>query len=282
LATAAGVAIVILAVVETVNALVAPALAPTPEDWEAAAEKVRQGFRKGDLIVAAPDFADQEMRRVLGDLVPVEVAGRMDAARFGRVWEISQRGATSHEAEGRIVATHEAGGLTVRLVERAASTVTFDFVAGWTQAVVTRRQGRTDTACPRAGDRFQCPDLAHNFVMPAVLEIGNTLRHALYVQPVAGATVVVEFPAVAMGRELAVASGLHHVWFRKAGEGTVKLAVWIDGKPVGTRVAGNRTGWHLDKLDTSGWAGRTATVRFEVTSAEPFGRHFGFAAEARN
>jgi hypothetical protein len=83
--------VAVLAVVETVTATVAPALAPKDADWAAAAAEVRAGFRPGDLIVAAPDWADPIMRLHLGDLVPVPVAGRMDDARFGRVCAGSAR-----------------------------------------------------------------------------------------------------------------------------------------------------------------------------------------------
>jgi hypothetical protein len=35
---------------------------------------------------------------MVGDLIPVEVAGRMDDERFERVWEISQRGARAERS----------------------------------------------------------------------------------------------------------------------------------------------------------------------------------------
>ena len=56
------------------------------------------GFRAGDLVVAAPSWADAILRVHLGDLIPAEVAGRLDDERFGRVWEVSQRGARAEEA----------------------------------------------------------------------------------------------------------------------------------------------------------------------------------------
>src|SRR5206468_7625901 len=82
--------VALLAILETVAALVAPARAPTEGDWAAAALAVRQGFRPGDLIVAAPLWADPILRVHLGDLIPPAVAARMDDARYPRVWEISQ------------------------------------------------------------------------------------------------------------------------------------------------------------------------------------------------
>jgi hypothetical protein len=108
------------------------------------------------------------------------------------------------------------------------------------------------------------------------------MRNALYAQPVGGAAVVLEYPQVTLGRELAVGAGLHHVWLRKGGEGKVRLRVLVDGHEVGRTEASNRTGWRVDRFDTAAFAGRPGTVRFEITSDKPYSRHFGFAAEARS
>jgi hypothetical protein len=59
---------------------------PGDAAWHAAAERVRAGFRRGDLIVFAPAWVDPVGRMHLGDLIPIEAAARMDAARYGRIW----------------------------------------------------------------------------------------------------------------------------------------------------------------------------------------------------
>jgi hypothetical protein len=279
--------VVLLAAVEAASAVIAPFRAPRDEDWRAAAAAVRAGFRPGDLVVAAPAWADQVMRLHLGDLVPVKVAARLDAARYGRIWEISQRGATADDvrggAGGAVAHRSRHGALTLRRWEREPAAVTFDFFDQWAAARVARVDaGRGEIACERGGDRFQCPNIGFNFVQPQLLEIGTTMRNALYAQPVEGATVVMEWAAVPLGRELAVGSGLHHVWLRKGGEGTVELRVLVGGGEVGRTRASNRSGWRVDRFDTSAFTGRTAPVRFEISSAQPFSRHFGFTAEARN
>ena len=110
-----GVAVCLLALVETANALLAPSRAPSDADWTSAAAKIRSEFRSGDLVVTAPAWADPVMRLKLGDLVPQNVAGRMDAARYGRIWEISQRGARAPETGGGNLADRARfGRLTVR------------------------------------------------------------------------------------------------------------------------------------------------------------------------
>jgi hypothetical protein len=276
-------AVLVLALVETATAIISPLRTPSDGDWQAAAREVRAGFRPGDLIVAAPDWADQVMRLHLGDLVPIKVAARLDDARYGRVWELSQRGGRAAEGRGTVAQTSRHGGLTLRRYDRTPAAITFDFFDQWTRARVARAEpGRGERDCPRVEDRFQCPDLGFNFVKPGLLEVGTTMRNALYAQPVGGATVVMEWTQVPLGRELAVGSGLHHVWLRKYGEGTVKLRVLVDGREVGRTEASNRSGWRLDRFDTATAAGQPATVRFEITSDKPFSRHFGFTAESRS
>jgi hypothetical protein len=280
LAVAAAVAV--LAVVETSVALVAPSRAPTEADWEAAAREVRADFRPGDLVVAAPAWADPIMRVHLGDLVPVEVAARFDDARFGRVWEVGQRGAHAPEAKGSVALERRFGALTLRRVERPAATVLYDFQQRWTDARVVRSgQGRPDTPCPWANDRFQCPDIGFNFVRLQTLEVDFGLHRALLVQPVGGAEVVVEYPAVPLGRALVVATGMHDVWARKAGDGAVDLRVFVDGAPAAAITTKNDSGWLVTRVDTAAHAGKTVAVRFVVTSLAPYQRQFALAAEAR-
>jgi hypothetical protein len=284
LALAVAGAIVLLALYETANALIAPLRAPRDADWVAAAAEVRGGFQPGDLIVAAPAWADQVMRLHLGDLVPVKVAARLDAARYGRIWEIGQRGARAADTSGaRVAAESRHGALTLRRWERPAARVSYDFLEHWRDAKVERVEaGRGEINCDRQPDRFQCPFIDFNYVKLDLLEMGTTMRNALTAQPVGGAIVVVEWAGVPLGKELAVGTGLHHVWLRKYGDGTVNLRVLVDGKEVGRSEASNRSGWRVDRFDTSAFAGHPGTVRFEITSARPFSRHFGFAAEARS
>jgi len=276
-------AVSLLALVETASAIVAPYRAPTDQDWRAAAAQVRAGFRPGDLIVAAPAWADPILRVYLGDLIPAEVAGRMDDERFERVWEISQRGATSEAAAGGTVAEKSRfGALTVRRVQRPAAAVRYDFVARWTDAHASRRgAGGASVDCPRLNDRLQCPDVAYNTVRRQLVEVDTRLRMALLAPPVTQGTVVIEYPHVPLGRSLVVATGLHNVWLRKEASGPVDLRVVIDGVFDGTFTTRNDDGWALHRIDTTARAGQVAAVRFEIMSPAPHARQFALAAEAR-
>jgi hypothetical protein len=282
LSVVVAVAIVLLALVETVNAFVAPFRAPSEKDWAAAGASVRAGFRPGDLIVAAPAWADPIMRQQLGDLVPLPVAGRMDAARYARVWEISQRGARAADTAGaRVVESFRHGALTVKRWEKPVVKVTFDFLAEWQRAEVSiLTPDHVEVPCGAAQDRFQC--LGGATLKPELLEIDTTLRNGLAVDPAERSTLAMEFAEVPLGRELAVAAGLHSVWLRKLGDGKVRLRVLVDGRELGATEATSGSGWGLRTFDTTALAGKTGKVRFEITTDKSSARHFGFAAEARN
>jgi hypothetical protein len=275
--------VLLLALVETASAIVAPYRAPKDDDWRAAAREIRAGFRPGDLIVAAPAWADSILRVHLGDLIPVEVAGRLDDERFERVWEVSQRGARAPAAaRGTVADERRFGALTLRRIERPAEKVSFDFVARWSDAHVSRR-GADGAAvdCPLAADRLQCPGIGYNYVRRQIVEVDTRLRVGLLAQPVPDAAVVIEYPAVPLGRSLVVATGLSNVWMRKEARGTVDVRVFVGGADAGSFTTGNEDGWALRRLDTSARAGQVAAVRFEITSPAPYARHFALAAEAR-
>ncbi len=271
-----------LALVETAIALLAPSRAPSDGDWQAVSAAVRAQFQPGDLIVAAPEWSDVVMRQHLGDLIPIATAGRLDSAPFARVWEVSQRGAFSGEA-GTVASQQRFGALTLRRLERPPATVTYDFVGRWPDANVQRVQQATGAAvpCEKATDRIQCPDVSWNFVRRQTAEVDTHLHQALLAQPVGGAAVVLEYPAVPLGREITLGTGLHDVWARKAARGPVDLQVFVDGQPNWKVTTRNESGWLITHIDTRALRGKVVAVRFEITSPAPYQRQFVFAAEAR-
>ena len=274
--------ILLLALVETVNAVVAPSRAPSEKDWVAAAAKVRAGFRLGDLIVAAPAWADPLMRAQLGDLVPVEVAGRMDAARYARIWEISQRGARATDTTGATAAeSSRYGALTVKRWEKQPAKMTYDFVAEWRKASVSIvNADGTEVPCTMAANRWQC--MGGAWVGPELLEIDTTLRNGLGIEPIEGKRLVLEFSDVESASELVVGTGLHNVWLRKSGEGKVRTRVLADDHEMNTIETTSSSGWSLHRFGTSAAAGKSTKWRFEITVDNAHARHLGFAAEARN
>ena len=275
-------ALVLLALVETAQALIAPWRAPRGADWTAAADHIRAGFQTGDLIVAAPAWADPVMRMHLGDLLPVPIAGRMDDARFGRVWVVSQRGAHAPEERGRGRASEQRfGALTVQRFENHPVEITYDFLEHWQEAYVTvwNPADRSATPCPWQADAFACPAFGTR-VKRQLVEVDQSIRRAILAPAVLGAIVAVEFPSVTLGRELAVAAGLHDTWARKS-PGSVYLEVWIAGQLARGAIVGNRSGWSTLHIDTSERYAQTVPVRFQISSPQPAQRFLAFAAEAR-
>jgi hypothetical protein len=160
--------------------------------------------------------------------------------------------------------------------------VTYDFLEHLTEARVTRRMpGMPDVTCPWEADRFQCPNVGFNFVRLQTVEVAQKLHRALLAQPVGGAEVVIEFPAVPLGRELVVGSGLHDTWARKAANGEVDLRVVVAGTPQAAVRTTNTSGWQVTRIDTAAHEGRTVPVQFVITSPAPYQRMFAVAAEAR-
>ncbi len=212
------------------------------------------------------------------------VAGRLDDDRFGRVWEVSQRGARASAATpGTPVLERRFGALTVRRIERPAAVVSYDFVARWADARVTRVSAAGTSPCRNLGDRVQCPDLAAPSVRPQIAEVDTRLRQALVAQATPGGTVVLEYPAVRLGRAIELGTGLHNVWFRKQAQDPVDLRVVVGGgadATVATVRTVNEDGWKRTRIDTTARAGQTVPVRFEVIA--PAGaRTFAVAAEVR-
>jgi hypothetical protein len=108
---------------------------PADEDWARAAAHVRERHAPDELIVFAPAWLDPVGRLHLGDRIPIEMAARMDAARYRAIWELSARRARAPETRG-LVPSHEVrfGGVRVRRYEQEPAEVVTDFVDAFAAA----------------------------------------------------------------------------------------------------------------------------------------------------
>lgn len=248
-------AILVLAVWEVFATLAVPARVATDADWAAAEAEVRAGFQAGDLIVFAPRWVDPVGRLHLGDLLPVEVAGRMDAARFARIWEVSIRGARAADTRGaRVTSSRSHGGVQVRLLQQTPARVRTDFVAAFAAA---RGEG--------AG------------ASPILEEVGFQPHRCIRIEPPAGGNGKLTWPAADLGSKLVGHVGLADVFTRRDIRGPGKLELLIGGKPVATTVVGVDSGWvRFEVATTPG----PAEVTF-IASAQDPRRLICFAAEAR-
>jgi hypothetical protein len=269
----------VLATWESARALVAPARVVPAADWDAAADEVRAELKPGDLIVFAPRWADQVGRAHLGDVIPVDMAGRADADRYARVWEVSIRGARADETRGatRVRETRH-GRVTVALYQKPAVEIVHDFTAALAEArVVSRARGGTDEQpCFADGaGGFRC---GSTVIERRTLEVDYRPRRGV-LAPVVGARVVaIEFADVTLGGKLVGYTGMHDFNSRKHADGPVDFRVEIDGRErLGVRHK-NDDGWRRFEVDTEPGKHRVA---FLISAPDPSWRTFGFHAEAR-
>jgi hypothetical protein len=228
-----------------------------PDDaaWDAAATLVRAKYQPGDLIVFAPDWIDPVGRLHLGDLISPDVAARMDAARYGRIWELSIRGAHAPDVAGLApVTAAEIEGVTIRGYERAPAIVVSDVASQLASA-------QSDGAHPTL-------ELA---------EVGFAPHRCVQVTPTPGKPTRVTFHQLQLGTTLVGYAGLADVFTRRDIRAPGELAVEIAGKPVATVRLGVDDGWVRFEAPTTPGAGDVVFV----ASADAAQRQICFAAEAR-
>lgn len=228
---------------------------PGEAAWHAAAERVRAGYRPGDLIVFAPGWVDPVGRSQLGDLIPLEVAARMDAARYGRIWELAIRGARSPDTAGLEPAqAEEHGGVVVRRYERAPAIVVGDILARLGAAT-------TDGARPTL-------ELA---------EVGFAPHRCLQISPAPGKPVRITFPRLLLGKELVGYVGIADVFTRRDVRSPGQIEVELAGQIIASAIAGVDDGWVRFAAATPPGV---ADITFVVRATDP-DRRICFAAEAR-
>jgi hypothetical protein len=191
----------------------------------------------------------------LGDLIDVDMAGRMDAARYGRIWEVAIRGARSVDTRGLAAqASEDRGGVVVRRYDRAPAIVVTDIVA---QAAAAQTDGVAPTV--------------------ELSEVGFAPHRCLQVIPQPGQATRITFSQLLLGTELVGYVGLADVFTRQDNRAPGHLDVELSGAIVASVTAGVDDGW---ARFAAGTRPGPADVTF-VVHAEASDRHICFAAEAR-
>lgn len=231
------------------------AAVPGDHLWKKAAEVVRAGYQPGDLIVFAPAWVDPTGRMHLGDLISIDAASRMDAAKYGRIWEVSIRGATSPEVAGTTPAfANQIDSITVRRFDRTPAVVLADV-------------------------RDALPTVKSDGARPTLelAEVGFTPRRCLQITPAPNRPARITFPGLTLGTQLVGYVGLADVFTRRDIRAPGTLAVEIAGKVVATTTVGVDDGWVRFAAPTT--PGPT-DVTFIASASAPQ-RLICFAAEAR-
>jgi hypothetical protein len=196
-----------IAIWEIVATKRAPAGVPDDGAWRAAAQVVREGYKPGDLIVFAPDWADPIGRMHLGDLIAIDDAARMDDAKYGRIWELSIRGA---HRDDKPAFERAVDGVLVRRYERTPAVVLADVRA------LPPKQGAAQLT---------------------LQEVGFAPHRCLQVTAPARVTF-----AVPAGKLVGYA-GIADVFTRRAPRDPAQIAVEVGGKVLASIVAGVDDGW---------------------------------------
>jgi hypothetical protein len=248
--------LVVVACWETCATPRSAAAVPGDKAWAKAAQLVRAGYQPGDLVVFAPEWIDPVGRLHLGDLIPIDMAARMDAARYARIWELSIRGEHSPDTRGLAAASHQnVSDIDVRLYTRTPATIVSD----------------VRDALPTA--RVEGP------ARPTLelTEVGFAPHRCIQVIPPARSSVRITFPQLQLGTELVGYAGLADIFTRRSPRGPGKLEVEIDGQIVASIAPGVDDGWVRFAAPTTPGP---RDVTFIVSAKDP-NRLICFAAEAR-
>jgi hypothetical protein len=232
---------------------------PGDAAWHAAAERVRAGYRPGDLIVFAPAWIDPVGRMQLGDLISLDAAARMDAARYGRIWELAIRGARSPDTAGLAPVWAQDngdgdGGVAVRFYERTPAIVVGDVLDRLATAITSGARPTLELA-----------------------EVGFAPHRCLQVSPAPGVPLRIAFPGFPLGRELVGYVGIADVFTRRDVRSPGRLDVEFAGKIIASAEPGVDDGWVRFAAATPPGPG---DVTF-IARATDAGRRICFAAEAR-
>ncbi len=229
---------------------------PDDDAWERAAQLVRAQHRPGDLVVFAPRWVDPVGRLHLGDLISLDDAGRMDADKYARIWELSIRGAHAAEVAQLAPAFEQTGDVTVRRYDQTPVHVVADVRAHVAEAT------------PR------------NTASAAFVEVGFEPHDCIVVTARPNIATRVTFPDLPLGHTLVGYVGIPDVFERRDYRDPGTLAVEIAGATVATATAGVDDGWVRFVAPTQPGS---ADVTFVATATGRADQHrrLCFAAEAR-
>jgi hypothetical protein len=260
----AGVPAVALAVVSVwagFRTLSSSSNVPGDDAWHQAAAFVRNKFHPGDLIVFAPTWVDPVGRLHLGDLISLDAVGRLDAARYATIWQVSIRGSGSDDVTAATeIDRRDFEGVTVTHFEQTPAKVVADATSLFATAKTTGSIARGPTV-----------ELA---------EVGFTPRRCIQLVPQANGSARMTFPSMPIGTSIVAGVGLADIFTRREVRDPGKLEIEIAGVVVASKQFGVDDGWVKLTAATSPGVADVTFIASAIGS-QSRDRLICFAAEAR-
>lgn len=274
--------------------------APDIAKWEAARAPLAALRKHGELIVAAPEWADPMARRAFGNtLMPVENEARPDESAYPRAIEVSILGARSPLLAGwRTVAEQSAGRIHFRVLENPApAKLLYSFIdhvdpdslsaSAGSRPCTWNAHARVETGglfgpATFPSHRFECAAGPSTFVGVTVIDDQDYRpRRCVWAAPPLGGPLTLHYKDVPIGKLIRGYAG--DSWFLyRDGLGTpVDMQVRIGGDVIGTVVHQDQDGWKRFELPTGSHAGKREDVELVIKGEDAGQRHFCFYADSR-
>jgi hypothetical protein len=276
---------------------------PDEGEWSTARAAVEARRREGDLVVAAPRWAEPHARRAFGEaLMPTRDVARPDEAGYARAVEVAAAGARDGAFAGwGLLEARAEGRLTVRLWQNPspehyvydlvdeveAGRVEVSWVLG-DGVSIDCAYGEAPTSAvfgqpARAGWRYACVGLPTYSVGVTVIDDleGRPRRCVLVPPPPAPfREVVVRARQVPAAAAVVGHLGLPYLHEREGGGAPLLVAVRAGDEALGTLAHRDGEGWARFELSPAGRFGE-AGLSFHVSGAGAEGRPLCLEARLR-
>ena len=273
------------------------------DSWARAREETRVMAKPDDLIVFAPRWTDPIGRNVFGGTVAtLEREAWADVGRFPGAIEVSIRGEHAPElSEWKSVATKRVDGITLTTLENPSYRPTItDLVnlvhAPEAEVSVHGAENTEPRPCswgrsgPQSGnlgfgpaipaEKFTCPGALVG--LSVVADLDYRPRRCIYAPPPAGGQALrIVFHGVTFGETLHGHHGLYVEAERGLAGAAVQLGFSVGESLIAKVSHADGDGWKSFDLPTSEFAGKTADLTVEVTSANANRRMYCFEAITR-
>lgn len=259
----------------------------TDDEWRAAQTGLTKMLGPSDGLIFAPRWLEPQGRRWMGPaLATFERMTTPDYGRYGRVIELSIRGAHREELAGWKRGEAQSFG-RVELVaweNPSPAPIIDDPLASLRDRVrVSKIEGGMERECPfetslpqtagtyfppgvpTPGERFNCGNAMVGITVLSALDYSG--RRCLIAAPSPGMKLRVRLSAVKLGRVLHGNHGLYAEAERNLTGAPVSIDLRAGDKLIGRASHKDGDGWSYFEFNTQELSGQTADVTAEISSS---------------